>query len=121
LGRNADGSLNAAIGGTGRGANGFGTPNFTGQVFFNNAPGQTSGLRRAVFNGPTTYNLDLSLIKRISLGERLNIQFQADMFNALNNVNFVPGQFLDISGTNFGRITATTQARVTQLAFRLNF
>lgn len=121
LGRNADGSLNTAIGGTGRGANGFGTPNFTGQVFFNNAPGQTSGLRRAIFNGPITYNLDLSLIKRFTFGERLNIQLQADMFNALNQVNFIPGQFLDISGTNFGRISATTAARVSQLAFRLNF
>jgi hypothetical protein len=121
LGRNPDGSLNATIGGTGRGANGFGTPNFTGQVFFNNAPGQTSGLRRAIFNGPTTYNLDLSLIKRFAFGERLNVQLQADVFNALNQVNFIPGQFLDISGTNFGRITTTTQARVTQLAFRLNF
>ena len=121
LGRNPDGTLNAAAGGTGRGANGFDTPTFPGQIFFNNAPGQTSGLSRAIVTGPTTYILDLSLIKRFRFGERFTVQVQGDLFNAFNNVNFVPGQFLDINGTNFGRITSTTTPRVSQLALRIEF
>jgi hypothetical protein len=122
LGRNPDGTINTAGGGQGRGANGFGTPVFQGQQFFNNAPGQTSGLERAIFNGPTRYNLDLSLIKRFSIGERFKVQLQADMFNALNTTNFfTSNQFLDINSPNFGRITQTFDARVVQLAFRLNF
>ena len=122
LGRNADGTINTAGGGQGRGANGFGTPAFTGQVFFNNAPGQTSGLERAIFNGPTRYNLDISLIKRFVIGERFNVQLQGDLFNALNTTNFyTASQFLDINSTNFGRISNTYDARIAQLAFRLNF
>ena len=121
LGRNADGTINSSGGGTGRGSNGFGQPTFTGQVFFNNAPGQTSGLERSVVNGPTFYNLDVSLIKRFAIGERRSIQVQGDAFNVLNTTNFVLGQSQDINSTNFGRITGSFQARVLQLSARLNF
>lgn len=122
LGRNPDGTINTASGGTGRGANGFGTSAFTGQIFFNNAPGQTSGLERAVVNGPTRYNLDLSLIKRFVISERFNFQIQGDLFNALNTTNFfTSSQFLDINSINFGRLNDTYSPRVTQLAVRLNF
>jgi len=120
LGRNPDGTINSSIGGTGRGSNGLGT-NFRGQVFFNNTPGTTSSLGRAVFSGPTSYNLDLALIKRFVIGEKLTLQLQADLFNALNNVNFIPGQFLDINSTTFGRISSVSDPRVVQLAFRVNF
>ena len=122
LGRNADGTVNSTIGGTGRGANGFDTPVFTGQKFFNNAPGRTSGLERAVFNGPNRYNLDLSLIKRFVISERYNFQIQGDLFNVFNTSNFyTSSQFLDINSTNFGRLTTTYDARIAQLAFRVNF
>ncbi|MEZ5307951.1 MAG: carboxypeptidase-like regulatory domain-containing protein [Pyrinomonadaceae bacterium] len=121
LGRNPDGSVNDAVGGTGRGANGFGTQAFTGQVFFNNAPGTTSPLGRAIFNGPTTTNVDLSLIKRFVLFEKYRFQLQGDMFNVFNAVNFVPAQFLDINSVNFGVISSSNSARVTQLAFRFEF
>lgn len=122
LGRNPDGTINTAAGGQGRGANGFATPTFMGQRFFNNAPGQTSGLERAIFNGPMRYNLDLSLIKRFVIGERFKIQVQGDLFNALNTTNFfTASQFLDINSTNFGRITSTYDPRIAQLALRLEF
>lgn len=121
LGRNPDGTINTSVGGTGRGANGFGTAAFTGQKFFNNAPGQSSGLERALFNGPTRYNLDLSLIKRFVISEKFKVQLQGDLFNAFNTSNFFTGQFLDINSTNFGRLDSTFSARVVQLAFRLNF
>ena len=122
LGRNSDGTLNSAIGGTGRGANGFGSPTFQGQRFFNNAPGQTSSLGRALFDGPTSYRIDLSLIKRFVISERFNIQIQGDLFNALNTTNlFTTGQFLDVNSTNFGRLDNVLDARIVQLALRLNF
>lgn len=122
LGRNPDGTINTAIGGSGRGANGFATPVFTGQKFFNNAPGTTSGLERAVFNGPTRYNLDFTLIKRFVIRERFNFQIQGDLFNALNRSNFLTSsQFLDINDTNFGRLDTSFAARIAQLAVRLNF
>lgn len=121
LGRNADGTINTAGGGTGRGANGFGTATFQGQVFFNNAPGQTSGLERAFLNGPSNFNWDASLVKNISFTERTNLQLRVEAFNVLNNVNFVPAQFLDVNSTNFGRISTTTAPRVMQFAARFLF
>lgn len=122
LGRNSDGTFNSAIGGTGRGANGFGSPTFQGQRFFNNAPGTTSNLGRALFDGPTRYNLDLSFIKRFVFREKYSIQIQGDLFNTLNTANFFTNsQFSDVNSPDFGRLDNVADARVVQLAFRLNF
>jgi hypothetical protein len=106
---------------TGRGADGFGSTPFSGQVFFNNAPGTTSSLERAVVNGPTYYRLDLSLIKRFTFGERYAFQVQADAFNVLNRTDFTVAQFQDINNPNFGRITSTFDPRVMQFAARFSF
>src|SRR5207237_5280265 len=81
LGRNPDGTINTAVGGTGRGANGFGSPTFPGQVFFNNAPGTTSSLERFIVNGPNYYNLDLSLAKSFRIGERVSFRVEGSAFN----------------------------------------
>ena len=109
------------VGATGRAANGFGSTPFAGQVFFNNAPGQTSGLERAVVNGPWTHQFDLSVFKNFQFGERYRLQLRAEAFNVLNNVDFIPPQFIDISSTTFGRVTSSTAPRVMQFAFRFNF
>jgi hypothetical protein len=121
LGRNADGSINTSIGGTGRGANGFGSPTFDGQVFFNNPPGTTSSLERFIVNGPRYYNLDLSLAKTFRLGERYSFRVEGSAFNALNRTNFAVGQGLDINSTSFGQITSTLSPRIVQVAGRFNF
>ncbi len=120
-GRNPDGSINTAGGGTGRGSNGFGQNTFTGQVFFSNLPGTTSGLERAFLNGPSTFNWDASLVKNFSFTETMKLQLRAEAFNILNTVNFVPGQFLDISSTTFGRMSSTTAPRVMQFGARFLF
>jgi hypothetical protein len=121
LGRNPDGSINTAIGGTGRGANGFGSPVFPGQVFFNNPPGETSSLERQIVNGPSYQILNLSLAKRFRFSERYSFQAEINAFNALNKTNFTIAQSQDINSTNFGRITGTFSPRVIQLAGRFNF
>jgi hypothetical protein len=121
MGRDPQTGLVTATGATGAGALGFGQPTFQGQVFFNNFPGQTSGLERAIVNGPTTFNTDISFFKNISVTERVRVQLRGELFNAFNNVNFVPGQFLDINSTNFGRISGTFAPRVVQFAVRVQF
>jgi hypothetical protein len=119
LGRNPDGSLQT--GRSGRGSDGpFVTP-FSGQVFFNNQPGQTSGLERAIVNGPRNFNTDASLFKNFRFKEKYNLQIRAEAFNLFNNVNFVPAQFLDINSTSFGRMTTSFNARVIQFAGRFSF
>ena len=104
-----------------RASNGFGQPTFAGQVFFNNLPGTTSGLERAIVNGPTQFNTDLSLFKNFHFTERYNLQLRGEFFNLFNNASFVPAQFIDINSTTFGRITSSTNARVVQFAARFNF
>ena len=124
LGRNPDGTINTAIGGTGRGANGFGSPTFQGQVFFNNPPGETSSLERQIVNGPFYQVLNLSLAKKINFSERYSVQLEVNAFNALNRTNFAftqAGQGQDINNTNFGRLTTSFAPRVIQLAGRFNF
>ncbi len=106
----------------GRGVSGnFDQAPFAGQVFFRNAPGQTSGLERAIVNGPTFYILDMSVIKRFAIGERYSFQIQGDAFNILNTTNFSVGQSQDINSTNFGRITNAFAPRIIQLSARFNF
>jgi len=51
------------------------------------APG-TNGAGRNIFEAPGYWNLDLGIGKRFELTERLNLQFRAEMFNALNHANF---------------------------------
>lgn len=106
----------------GAGASGFGQPTFPGQVFFNNGPNQTSGLRRAIVNGPWFSSADLSLLKNFSITERVKFQIRGEAYNFTNTPYFAPGQFIDINSTSFGRITGVSVgARVVQFAGRLTF
>jgi len=110
--------------GTGRGAEGFGQPAFAGQVFFNNAPGQTGSLERAFINGPTIFNWDASITKNVPIRENLKVQVRLEAFNVINRANFFVSQFgvLDINSTNFGRVSQLALgARVVQLVGRIEF
>ena len=78
--------------------------------------------------GPGTFNWDLSFIKNTRITERFNLQFRAEMFNFMNNVNLgIPnGSFSagpngrNQSGT-FGTITSARDARNIQLGLKLLF
>ena len=118
INRNPDGSLGT---GTGRGANGFAT-SFTGQVFFNNDPGTTSGLERAFLNGPRTLSLDSSVIKNIRINERMRLQLRGELYNVLNHTAFSVGQFLSVNSTSFSQITGLAiNPRIVQFAARFEF
>ena len=114
--------LNAVTGVGGAAANGFGSTPFTGQVFFNNGPNQTSGLRRAIVNGPTLSSADLSLSKTFRFTETIGFQVRGEAYNFTNTPFFAPGQIIDINSNSFGRITGVSVGtRVVQFAGRLNF
>jgi hypothetical protein len=117
---------------SGRGAEGFGTDPFTGQVFFNNAPGQTSGLERMFINGPNFFNIDASVSKRVKITESVRMQLRLEAFNALNHTNFsvsAAQQFalFNVNSANFGRITniiatgGVGGARILLLGARIDF
>jgi len=127
LQRNADGSLvGTPVTGTtaGRGANGVdpGIGAFSGQIFFNDPAGTTSGLPRAFLNGPPVFSWDGSLLKNIRVTETTRLQLRAEFFNLMNHTTFTPPQFIDVNSSTFGRITSTAIAnRVIQFGARFEF
>ena len=55
--------------------------------------------------GPNLFNMDLSLAKNFPIGERVNLQFRWETFNALNRSNLaLPNTNVDVGGTG-GLIT----------------
>jgi len=89
--------------------------------------GQIGNSGRNSFRGPGFFNMDLSLVKRIPVTERMRFTFRAEMYNALNHANFAnPGNNI-VTPATFGRISSTvttsslTGARVAQMALRFDF
>jgi hypothetical protein len=106
---------------TGRGAEGYGSTAFAGQVFFNAAPGKTGNMGRAVLDGPMYFGLDLALLKDIVIHEQIGVQLRMDAYNVFNHTNFYAGQLQSINSVNFGKLLSTWSPRVVQIAARLNF
>lgn len=106
---------------TGRGAEGFGSTPFAGQVFFNVAPGKTGNMGRAVLDGPQYVNVDLALLKDIKLTETVGLNLRMDAYNAFNHTNFYAGQIQSINSTSFGKLQGTWSPRVVQIAGRISF
>ena len=78
-----------------------------------------------MIEGPGRYLWDLSLRKRISVSEKINLQFQADFFNAFNhtNLNNPNTTFGSLTSPNlsFGTITGAAPGRNIQLGAKLTF
>jgi hypothetical protein len=86
---------------------------------------------------PIINNLDFSIFKNFRISEGMKIQFRADMFNAFNHPQFVPGSVNGVQPVGqtgvLGLVTAgsdqfnrpdlafTSHPRVIQLALRFNF
>ncbi len=92
---------------------------YTGPVGFN--IGSRNDLR-----GPRFVNQNFGLAKNFPIvGDKVNLKFRADAFNALNHPSFSNPVNLtanDITSGSFGQITSTAStARVIQLALRLEF
>jgi hypothetical protein len=86
-------------------------------------------LGRDVLIGPGLFNVNFSVFKNNyirTFSETFNIQFRAEMFNALNHTNFAPSSNLsplNADGTptsSFGQLTSTqNDNRVIQLALKV--
>ena len=82
-----------------------------------------------VFRGPGIANWDLSLIKNVTLYERLHLQLRASTFNTFNHTQFstvnTGAQFNPATGaqtnTKLGSFTAARDPRQMQLGIRLVF
>ncbi len=81
-------------------------------------------LGRGTFRGPSLETIDLSAMKNTSLNERIQLQFRAECFNALNHTNLGPPNSIVFSGTTIspsaGLITTlATDSRRIQLGLKL--
>jgi len=69
---------------------------------------------------PGLKTFDLNLSRSQPIGERMNIQFRTELFNAFNTPQFGAPQG-SVTATNFGAITGASNSRVIQLGLRLSF
>ena len=75
---------------------------------------------RNILDGPGYQDFSLSLVKNTSVRERLDLQFRAEFFNALNRTNFdLPDNFWGSS--TFGRINSAQNPRLVQFGLKLIF
>lgn len=97
---------------------------FDTSVFSQPAPYTLGNLSPLVTNlrNHHTNNMDLSLFKQFQLLERLQLQFRAEAFNALNRVRFSSPNTNVNGGANFGKVTNQSNSpRQLQFGLRLTF
>jgi len=68
-------------------------------------PGEWGNFPRDGIEGPSYFNVDLSITKQVKVGERLAFEFKTTMINAFNITNFTYGT-VSFDSTSFGRISS---------------
>jgi Carboxypeptidase regulatory-like domain len=120
----------------------LGTPSgaFIAPAGFGNCAQRVSGdcgFANLVLHGPRFTRFDLSLVKKVTFTEHMNLEMRVEMLNAFNNIDFLVGAAANdvntlgsFTSTSFGRMTAAYQdtsttndpgGRIGQLVLRLNF
>lgn len=92
--------------------------------FFVPAAGEASNVGRNFFNGPTFFNLDLTLGKKFNIGETKNLEMRVEAQNATNTPSFaVPDGNLILTSGSFGQIlgSTTSSSRKVQFVAKFNF
>ncbi|HVG28564.1 MAG TPA: TonB-dependent receptor [Pyrinomonadaceae bacterium] len=85
------------------------------------APGTFGNFPLNSLNGPSYFNIDASLVKRIPITERFKGELKTTFINILNHPNFVYGT-QNFDSTSFGRITAQSGSpRIVHFTFKLTF
>jgi hypothetical protein len=103
--------------------------NFATEAFARPAVGEFGNAGVGLLHGPGVNNWDISLSKRVPVGDETRyFQFRAEFYNAFNHTQFsaldTAGRF-DAAGNqvdaNFGSYTATHPERRIQLSLRFMF
>jgi hypothetical protein len=85
------------------------------------APGVFGNFPINSINGPTYFNIDASLVKRIPITERVKGELKATFLNILNNPNFVYAT-QNFDSTSFGRITSISgNPRIIHFQFKVTW
>jgi hypothetical protein len=92
--------------------------------FFVPAAGEASNVGRNFFDGPSFFNLDITLGKRFRFDETKDLEFRIETQNVTNTPSFaVPDANLILTSGSFGQIlgTTTSTSRKVQFAVKFNF
>jgi hypothetical protein len=93
---------------------------FNPAAFSRTAPLKFGTSGRDIISAPAWWNFDISAFKNFNFTETMYLQFRAEAFNALNNVQFNPPT-MDVSNPTFATLQSALRPRVMQLALRFNF
>ena len=75
------------------------------------APGAFGNFPLNSLNGPSYFNLDMSVTKRIPITERVRFEIKLTSINVLNHANFIYG-IQNFDATTFGLVTASVVTHV---------
>jgi hypothetical protein len=90
-------------------------------LIVNAQPGEVGSVGLRTLKGPSRFELDMNLLKRVRLSETKQIEFRADIVNVLNHPVF-DNPNTNINSANFGLISATANPpRRFTMGARLNF
>jgi len=89
-------------------------------ILSNPEPGQLGSLGKRWITGPSSFTLDMNLIKRFKIDEHKEFELRVDAINVLNHSVWA-NPTVDINNANFGRITNKTGNRTFTINTRLNF
>ena len=92
--------------------------------FFVPAAGEASNVGRNFFDGPSFFNLDLTVGKRFRFDETRDLEFRVEAQNVTNTPSFaVPDANLILTSGSFGQIlgTTTSTSRKIQFVAKFNF
>jgi hypothetical protein len=98
----------------------FNTAAFAGAVTGSDFEDRRGTAGVGILEGPRYRKWDVSLRKWFTLSERFRLQFQGDMFNMFNNVNF-NNPTVNLASLDYGRIGSAQTPRQVQMALRLTF
>ena len=85
------------------------------------APGSFGNFPLNSLNGPAYFNLDMSVVKRFKVGERVKLELKTTFINALNHPNYVYST-QNFDSATFGLInTQSGNARIIHFTGTMNF
>jgi len=96
---------------------------FNTDCFVRQPDGTFGNAGRNIIEGPGLENVDFSVFKTFTIGERHRIEFRSEFFNFLNRPSFIEeslGTNVD-SASNYGQLSAALDGRIIQFGLKWRF
>jgi hypothetical protein len=93
---------------------------FNKAAFATPAAGSVGNAGKGILTGPGYNGMDISFMKRFAVGESRNLQFRAEIFDALNRANFFPVATVADAAT-FGTTGTALDNRQIQFGLKFNY